>query len=161
MFEHVSVQHSVTNAHELALTKRRRLYLFPGSLVGFLLKPVWIFLAALSGLVPRQFCKPSRKRSTKCRQDYLQVDAGSRSESVMYCSHLQPAWQWGLSHKPRYLQAELCNLLAWGALEPHKEESHTTCSAGALVLWSGTWWPGQNLSALGYLKANHNSAQAL
>lgn len=91
--------------------------------------------------------------------DYLKVDTGSRSEIVMYWSHLQPAWQWELFHKPRYLQAELCNPLGWGALEQHKEESHTTCSAGALVLWNGTWWPGQNLSALGYLKANDNSTQ--
>lgn len=91
------------------------------------------------------------------RLDYLKVYAGSRSEIVMCWSHLLPAWPWELSHKPRYLQAELCNPLGWGALEQHKEESHTTCSAGALVLWNGTWWPGQNLSALGYLKANDNS----
>lgn len=64
----VSGQHSVTNVHKLALTQRCWLYLLPGRLVCFLLKPVWIFLAALSGLVPRQLCHTSRKRLTKFQQ---------------------------------------------------------------------------------------------
>lgn len=59
------VQHSVTNVHKLALTQRRWLDLLPGRLVCFLLKPVWIFLAALRGLIPRQFCQTSRKRLKK------------------------------------------------------------------------------------------------
>lgn len=100
----------------------------------------------------------SAKRAEKDWQSFNKLDVRSY-QRLTHWAHLQPAWQWELSHKPRRLQAELCNPLGWGALEQHKEESHTTCSAGALVLWNGTWWPGQNPSALGYLKANDNSTR--
>lgn len=82
----------------------------------------------------------------------------SPESSLIFCTHytlwryLRPAWQWGRSRKPICLQAELCTLFDWEAPEQRKEESHTGDSEDALVPWNGTWWPGQNLSALSYLK---------